>query len=114
MRPTHPSIITPKAKRRPRFRPPSADGLSMKTLSTQTLIVLTCTFLVATGSQAAEPVIRSKQQAPADLQAVFTLQDDTKSRAPSEGLKLARRTLMPSVGIDQSLLVNGRIGRRTD
>ena len=106
MRPTHPSIITPKAKRRPRFRPPSADGLSMKTLSTQTLIVLTCTFLVATGSQAAEPVIRSKQQAPADLQAVFTLQDDTESRAPSEGLKLARRTLMPSVGIDQSLLVN--------
>ena len=72
MRPTHPSISTPKAKRRPRFRPPSADGLSMKTLSTQTLIVLTCTFLVATGSQAAEPVIRSKQQAPADLQAVFT------------------------------------------
>ncbi|MCH9648642.1 MAG: S8 family serine peptidase [Deltaproteobacteria bacterium] len=45
----------------------------------------------------------SKKDAPADLQAVFALQEDTDSRNPILGLKLARRTLPSISGVSSSL-----------
>lgn len=76
----------------------------MKESNKRSIYAAAAAFFIASVGQGAVPAVRSKAEAPADLQMVFAAQDDTESRRSAEGLELARRTILPTAGVESSLL----------
>jgi len=66
-------------------------------------VVVSMLLSVGTG-QAAERTVRSKADAPPDLQEVFAVQDDTESRNPRAGIALPGRTFTPTPGLEPGLM----------
>ena len=60
-------------------------------------------LLLPLAALADEVKVQPKSEAPAELQALFANQDDTESRQAQPGLRLPRRTVQPSKGIEQGL-----------